>query len=39
MKTVHCPVKGDNIDGVDCCIICDVADGYVKSTLLPKDIK
>lgn len=38
MKTVYCPVINDNIDGVDCYIICDVAEGYVKPTLLPKAI-
>ena len=39
MKTVYCPVKGGNINGVDCCIICDVAEGYAKSTLLPNGIE
>ncbi len=39
MKTVYCPVKNGNIDGGDCYIICDVADGYVKSTLLPDGLK
>lgn len=39
MKTVYCPVKDDNINGADCYIICDVADGYVKSTLLPEGVE
>lgn len=39
MKTVYCPVKNDNINGADCYIICDVADGYVKSALLPDGIE
>ena len=39
MKTVYCPVKENNINGADCCIICDVAEGYVKSTLLPEGIE
>ncbi len=39
MKTVYCPVKDDDINGADCYIVCDVADGYVKSILLPEGIK
>ena len=35
MKTVHCPVKGDEINGTDCLIVCDVADRMVK----PEGIK
>ncbi len=39
MKTVHCPVKDDEINGTDCLIICDVADRMFKSTCLPKGIE
>ncbi len=39
MKTVHCPVKGDEINGTDCLIVCDVADRMVKPTCLPEGIK
>ena len=39
MKTVYCPVKNGEINGADCYIICDVADGYVNSTLVPKGIE
>lgn len=33
-KTVYCPVIDGEIDGGCCMIICDVADGYIKSTVL-----
>lgn len=39
MKTVHCPVKDDQINGTDCLVVCDIADGLIKSTLIPKGIK
>lgn len=39
MKTVPCPVKGDEINGTDCLIICDVADRMVKPTCLPDGIE
>lgn len=39
MKTVHCPVKGDQINGDDCLLICDVADRLIKPEALPDGIK
>lgn len=39
MKTVPCPVKGDEINGDDCLIICDVADRAIKPACLPEGIK
>ena len=39
MKTVPCPVKGDQINGTDCLIICDVADGLIKPQALPEGIE
>ncbi len=39
MKTVTCPVKGDEISGTDCLIICDIADRMIKSTCLPEGIE
>ena len=39
MKTVQCPVKGDQINGDDCLLICDVADRLIKPTALPEGIK
>lgn len=38
MKTVFCPVKGDQINGADCLVICDIADGLIKPRVLPCDI-
>ena len=38
MKTVYCPIKSDQIDGGDCLLICDVADGFVKPTALPDGV-
>lgn len=38
MKTVPCPVTGDEIDGGDCLLICDVADRLIKPTILPEGI-
>lgn len=37
-NTVYCPVKGDEITGNDCIIVCDVADGMIKPTCLPEGI-
>ncbi len=37
--TVTCPVKGDEITGDDCIIVCDVADGMIKPTCLPQGIE
>ena len=37
-KTVFCPIKGDQIEGDECLIICDVADRYIKPSVLPKEI-
>lgn len=37
--TVPCPVKGDEINGDDCIIVCDVADGMIKPTVLPEGIE
>ena len=39
MKTVYCPVKGDQIDGGDCLIVCDVADRLIKPSVLPEGIE
>ncbi len=39
MKTVPCPVKGDEINGTDCLTICDVADGLLNPRVLPEGIK
>ena len=39
MKTVPCPVKGDEINGDDCLIVCDVADRLLKPTVLPEGIE
>lgn len=38
MKTVLCPVKGGPINGADCLVICDIADGLIKPRVLPCDI-
>ena len=38
-KTVYCKVKEKDISGDDCIIVCDVADGFIKPTCLPDDIK
>lgn len=39
MKTVYCPVKSDEITGDECIIVCDVADGMIKTTCLPEGIE
>lgn len=39
MKTVYCPVKNDEINGDDCLLICDVADGLINPIALPKGIE
>ncbi len=39
MKTVYCPVKGGQITGGDCLIICDVADRFIKPSVLPEGIE
>jgi hypothetical protein len=38
-KRVNCPVKNDKITGDDCIIVCDVAEGMIKPTVLPKGIE
>lgn len=38
MKTVFCPVKKAKIDGTECNMVCDVADRYLNSEVLPPDI-
>ena len=38
MDTVYCPIKGDQINGKDCLIICDVVDGLLKPTTMPSGI-
>lgn len=37
--SVYCPVKNGQVDGGDCMIICDVADRYVKPSVLPKGVE
>lgn len=37
--TVQCPVKGTEITGDDCIIVCDIADGMIKPTCLPEGIE
>ena len=39
MKTVYRPVKGEQINGDDCLLICDVADKMVKPNVLPEGIE
>ena len=38
MKTVYCPVKDGQINGDDCYLICDIADGLIKSRVLPEGV-
>ena len=38
MDTVYCPIKGDQINGIDCLVVCDVVDGLFKPTVIPNDI-
>ena len=38
MITVYCPIKNDRINGLDCNIVCDVADGILNPNVLPKNI-
>ena len=37
-NTVFCPVKNAKINVDDCIIVCDVADGMIKPTVLPDGI-
>ena len=37
-KTVYCPVKQGQINGIDCLVICDVSDRMIKPPLLPDSI-
>ena len=39
MNTVYCPVKGDQIDGDDCYLLCAIADKEVSSRILPDGVK
>lgn len=39
MKTVYCPVKEAQINGIDCLVTCDVADGMINQTMIPEGIK
>lgn len=39
MKTVYCPVKNGQINGIDCLIVCDVADRMINQTMIPEDIE
>jgi len=39
MKTVFCPVKRDEINGTDCLVVCDIADGMIKHSCLPAGIE
>ena len=38
MKTVYCPLKKDQINGIDCLLTVDVANKMVKPTVLPPEI-
>ena len=38
MKTVYCPLKRDQIDGIDCLTTVDVANHMLKPTVLPPEI-
>ena len=38
MNTVYCPVINEEIDGGACLVICDVADGMIKSSVLSERI-
>ena len=35
---VFCSVKQDYINGIDCLLICDVADRMLKPTVLPEGV-
>lgn len=39
MKTVYCPVKEGRINGIDCLVMCDVADGLINQTMIPEGIQ
>lgn len=36
MKTVYCPVRGEQVDGITCLEICLVADDMMKERTLPE---
>ena len=38
-KTVYCPVKQGQINGIDCLVICDVANRMFKPTVIPEGIQ
>ena len=38
MKTVYCPIKRDQINGIDCLVTCDVVDHLLKPTVIPEGI-
>ena len=38
-KTVYCPVKQEQINGIDCLVICDVADRMFKPSVLPEGVR
>ena len=38
MKTVYCPIIKNGINGIDCNIICDVADRMFKPSVLPEGV-
>ena len=38
MKTVYCPLKQDQINGIECLEVCDVADHILNPSVLPKEI-
>ena len=37
-KTVNCPVKQEQINGIDCLVICDVADRMFRPSAIPEGI-
>lgn len=37
-KTVFCPVKKGQIDGSDCYLVCEVADGMLLDEFVPEAI-
>lgn len=38
MNTVFCPVKDNQINGADCFLICEIADGNAPDAVLPEKI-
>lgn len=38
MKTVYCPVKGAQITGADCIVICDISENLLKPSVIPAGI-